>query len=185
MTVSLTRSGGSFHCDDKTRLDHYAYVRQLSQQWLALEKVLGKPMKHLDLLRFIQSMKPSIPAYNELSLAYRRVSFDHQTTIDSQPVVDDMGKAKHQIIVEVTVKGGQAQAKLPATIDMSMPVARAGQEYSFQLDVDPALDTSKQITFTLIFAAKDMIFDTMLTDEAKELREACDELEDLLVIENY
>lgn len=60
MTVIFDAQGAAFHLDDRDGRAVFRYQRTLSPQWQILDAAAGRPMGHVEFVRLLQSLKPSI-----------------------------------------------------------------------------------------------------------------------------
>lgn len=186
MTVIFTELGGKFYPDDKKRLDEWKYERCPSQQWEFLIRHLGRDMKHLEFVRFLQGLRPSILNYAELMREFKKVTFDAKTAVTSQPIIEN-GQAGDQIVFTLETKSGHADTAMPGTVSLRLPFTRGGEKlYNLTIELDVALDENKQVKFRPVVPDMEAIIEDALQDEVEYFTSQVDErLPDLLVLLDY
>ena len=185
MTVIFTENGGTFYPDDKKRLDKWVFERCLSQQWLHLTKGLNRPMSHKDFLRWMQGLRPSLAeGYPLLMREYRKVTFDHNTSVASQPILEN-GKAGALVNITLTTKSGDQDMTMPGGFDIVTSFAKAGeQQYVVPVELDVALNEGR-IEFMPVCPTLESIKDKAIQDEVGFFREATAKLPELLILVDY
>lgn len=137
-TLILTKTGGSFIPQDTGdgRIKH-TYVRAIDPFWRAMAEMAGKPMRHVDFLRFLSSVAPAIENYDALVRQFRKVFFDERNAVTSQPLLDADGKGGNAFAVEFAAKGGTTQTALPGGFVFNVHYARGSEsEYRVEAELD-------------------------------------------------
>lgn len=186
MTVIFTDRGGRFYPDDKRRLDKWEYERCLSQQWKHLTQYLGRDMKHLDFVRFLQGLRPSVTDYISLMREYKKVTFDGKTSVTSQPIIED-GKGGSQVAFTLETKNGQTQAAMPGEIKIDLPYTRGSlHTYELTIELDVYLDDNNQVKFRPVCPDIEAVVEQAIADELEFFKEQTfEKLPELLVLLDY
>jgi hypothetical protein len=170
MTAIFNEEGGVFYPDDEKRIDKWLYKRCHSQQWRWLMQYINKPLKHIDFLRALQGLRPSINAYPEIIREYRKVKFDSSTVVSGQPMLEK-GESGGSIVVTLKTKSGDQEQDMPSSFVVIMPYAKASEtDYEFQLEVDACLNENNEMRFTLLFPDMETIIEQALADEVDYFR---------------
>jgi hypothetical protein len=184
MTVLFNERGGVFYVDDKARLDQWTYERCLSQQWTTLKQHLGRDMKHLEFVRFLQTMRSSIQDYTVISREFKKVTFDGNNSVTSQPIIED-GQAGTQVSFTLNTKNGDTQNYLPGEIKLQMPFTRGGTKlYDLTIELDVALKDNK-VLFCPVVPDIESITEQAISDEVNYFEEQVKSLTELLVLLDY
>ena len=130
MTVTFDANGAYFSPDDRVRLDGYTYRRTFSPEWERITRNIGLPMKHVEFLRLLQSLRHVLANASATIAAFRSVDVSRAAKIASSPTIRD-GKAAVSLAIEMTVNmGGGASTltakELTSTLDFVLPFARGG-----------------------------------------------------------
>lgn len=191
MTVIFTLEGAKFYSNDKKSgtQDKWDFKRCLAQQWdLACRATDNPPMKHLDLLRYIQKLRPSIgESYKDLFNDFKSVSFAGKTIATSQPLLEG-GKSNATLSfnLQADSNSGETHVSLPGVIPLTLQYARAGDVfYQTSLEVDGALDSEDKIKFRLIWPEKEIIIERALKDEVEYFKEQTKNMSKLLTVLSY
>lgn len=185
MTVMFNEKGGVFYPDDAKRLDLWTYERRLSQQWEFLIKNLGRDMKHLDFIRFLQGLRPSMVDYLAISREFKKVTFDGKTSVTSQPIVEN-GQAGEQIAFTLDTKNGETSTAMPAGFKLNLQYARGSSIfYTLEIELDVYLDESKQPRFRPVCPDLEAVIEEAITDELNLFKERVSEKDELLTLLDY
>ena len=190
MTVIFTALGGKFYVDDKENGDTWNYNRTLSQQWEAINRLIDKPMSHIEFIRGLQKIYPSMVDYDVVAPMFRKVSFGGKTKVVSQPIVE-AGKAGRDISFDLDVEGhGQYSEHLPGELRIELQYAKASSmTYPSNLYIDMALEDKEynpKPIFTLVWPEKEIIEERALHDEFLEFQNRLSEkLPNLLAVLDY
>lgn len=183
------QKGAVFSPDDRVRLDSFTYNRTLSQQWRALCAALGRPMPHLEFIRTLQGLRPSIPKYSELMTQFRKIAFGEQVNIVSEPVML-AGKTENTFGISMEAKAGGTltQTSLPSEFHVELQYAR-NSEAVYPLTVELDLTTAakgekKELRFTLVAPDLVNLEQRAVTDEITKFRAAVSDLSRLLILED-
>lgn len=151
----------------------HKYVRRHSPQWRALSEVLGKrtTLTHLQFLRTLQSLRPSIVGYAALYSAYQRISLEAGTKAASAPLVLHDG-AGSSINFTVEVKSGRTEVRLPSEISVEVPLTRFGKKQSFTVEIDAEVKEGGSILFGLIAPDMAIAEEQAIAEEVQSFREA-------------
>lgn len=193
MTVTFREGGAFFSPDDRERLDGYTYGRTLSPEWATIRASLGKPMKHVEFIRVLQSLRSVLVNASTVIRAFRSVDVSRVARIASSPTLQE-GKASVGLAIDLTVKmtgGGETTARqeLPETISFVLPYARGGDkrfEVNAEVFIEVAREGEKE---TLLFGF--LVPDICAVErDARELEVehfcvATQSLPRLLVLENF
>jgi len=144
----------------------HCYTRRYSPQWAELRKVLtaGTKLSHLEFLRALQRLRPSIPEYATIFSAYQRVSLDANTKATNSPLVLRDGGAS-SIAFNVSLKSGTAEVKLPAEFDVILPLTRFGSPQEFAVEVDINVSADGKVLFGLIAPEMDLAEEEAISSE--------------------
>jgi hypothetical protein len=185
MTVIFTESGGVFFPDDERRLDEWHFDRCLSQQWEYLAKHLNRPMFHKQFLRFMQGLRPSLGYhYSTLMRDYRKVTFDNNTSVKSQPILES-GTAGVLVNMTLSTRAGDQEIEMPGGFEINLQFAKAGEKiYTLPVELDVALEDGKP-EFMLVCPTLDSVRDQAIQDEVAFFREATANLPELLILVDY
>lgn len=184
MTVIFTEKGAKFYTDDKLRGDTWAYERSLSQQWSWLLDSINKPMTHLELLRRIQGLKPSITDYRNLFNQFKRVSITNNTVVTSQPILED-GRTNAELVFNMEAKAGsgETQAHMPGELLLTMPYTKGfDKQYEFTIELDGHTDEQSKIRFRLVFPERELVEEAAIADELTYFQEKTSALPNLLTV---
>lgn len=185
MTVIFTEKGGAFYPDDERRLDRWTYERCLSQQWKFLLENLNKEMKHLDFIRFVQGLRPSVINYQALIREFKKVTFDGRTSVTSQPIIED-GQGGSQVSFTLETKNGHTQTAMPGDIAIELPFTRGSdKKYSLIIELDVALNEMDQVRFRPVCPELEVVTEQAIADEVAFFKEQVKEKSDLLVLLDY
>jgi hypothetical protein len=186
-TVTFTSNGATYSPDDEDRRHQFTYRRVLSQQWVALTAILGKPLSHKELIRALQTLKPSITNYDVIISAFRRLTVSKDVKLVSEPVLNESGDSANGYNVQLSVKGGTSETTLPSELDAYLPFARGSQaSYIVPIDVDLSERDGVPI-ITLYAQTLPAIADQAVLDEMKFFDEQMEAtgLKDLLTVVNF
>lgn len=195
MTVTFGPSGAFFSPNDEVRLDGYVYHRAVSPEWTRISANNGKPMKHADFLRLLQSLRHVLANASSTIAAFRSVDVSRAAKIASSPTIRD-GKAAVSLAIEMTVNmgGGAAtttEKQLPSLLDFVLPFARGGS-HELTLEAEVTAEISREgEKETLLFGYVIPDIESVAR-EARE-REVCDfrialkeaGLTRVLILENF
>lgn len=185
MTVVFDVDGGIFYPDDKKRLDRWNYARCLSQQWEHLTEHLNQDMRHLDFIRFLQGLRPSILDYPSIMKEFKKVTFDARTSVTSQPIIED-GQAGSQVSFILDTKNGKTQTQMPAAIMVHLPFVRgSATNYDLTIELDVALDRNEQVVFRPVCPEIETVTEQAINDEFQVFKNSTQDLKDLLVLLDY
>lgn len=186
-TVTFTSAGATYSPDDDDRRHLFTYKRVLSQQWLALKAVLGKPMSHKDLIRALQTLSPSIVDYPLVMASFRRLVVSKDVKLVSEPTLNETGDSANGYNVHLSLKGGTTETTLPSSITLRLQYARGG-DATYDVPVEVDLTAKDDVPVVTLFAPLiDAIADQAVMDEMKAFDEAMDRtgLKELLVVVNF
>lgn len=194
MTVTFREGGAFFSPDDRERLDGYIYIRTLSPEWATIRGALGKPMKHVEFLRLLQSLRSVLVNAGTVIRAFRAVDVSRVARIASSPTLQE-GKASVGLAVDLLVKmtgGGETTARqeLPEAISFVLPYARGGDkrfEVNAEVFIEVAREGEKE-TLHFGFLVPDIcaVERDAREAEVEDFRAATQELlPRLLVLENF
>lgn len=193
MTVTFREGGAFFSPDDRERLDGYTYSRTLSPEWATIRASLGKPMKHVEFLRLLQSLRSVLVNASAVIRAFRAVDVSRVARIASSPILQE-GKASVGLAVDLIVKmtgGGETTARqeLPETIGFFLSYARGGQK-KFELNAEVFIEVAREgekETLLFGFLVPDICAVERDAREAEvaDFRALTESLPRLLVLENF
>lgn len=185
MTAVFTQKGGVFYPDDKKRLDQWTYERTLSQQWEYLLQRLGRDMKHLEFVRFLQGLRPSVQDYSLLMRDYKKVTFDGKTRVSSQPVIEN-GQGGSQVSFVLETKNGTTEEAMPGAFVLELPFTKGGAKtYQLTIELDVALDENQQVKFRPVCPDLEAVTEEAISDEVAYFKEHVAEMSELLVLLDY
>lgn len=150
----------------------HKYVRRRSPQWRTLESALavGTKMTHLQFLRTLQSLRPSIENYPAVYSAYQRISLEAGVKATSAPQVMH-GDAGSTLNFTVDVKSGKADVKLPAEFVVNIPLTRFGEVQRFAVEVDAEVkQDGGAILFGLIAPEMQLAEEAAVANEVASFR---------------
>ena len=150
----------------------HQYVRRRSPQWRTLEAALnvGTKMTHLQFLRTLQSLRPSIEGYSAVYSAYQRISLEAGVKATSAPQVMH-GDAGSTLNFTVDVKSGKADVKLPAEFIVNIPLTRFGEVQHFAVEVDAEVkQDGGAILFGLIAPEMQLAEEAAVANEVERFR---------------
>ncbi len=185
--IIMVNGGAVFVPDIVDIREQFSYRRKLSDQWTTLGALVARqPSTHKEFARALQGLRPSIPGYSALALAYRSIALDGSTKVLSEPILT-RGTKGNSYEFRVSVKGGETGAELPVEIPMRMPVVKGSvQEYEFTAEVDVDFNEG-EVSFSLVVPGLQQIVQQVEDDEASWLRTALKSsgLGDIPVLSNY
>jgi len=190
MTVIFGKDGAVFHLDDRDGRTAFHYQREISWQWQALQEA-AKPREHLDFIRLLQKLRPSIVEYRRVLLEFRKVSFSQSVRVDSAPTLEN-GKAGlvHELEVHAKGNSGPTKVNLPSSIHLVLPFAQ-GSEKQFKTEAEVAIELAggngdqKRIVFSLTFADSFSLKEEAIAHEVAWFREKTASLTRLSILEDY
>lgn len=192
--ATINDTGGDFKPfggmpDATGRFYTITYRRSYTQGWNLLRKNLGVQLEQVPFVRLIQGLRPFFTdktEYSNVLASFRRVTFNENNQVTSNPFLEE-GKAKRQITLEVSVKGGPGQqAYLPAGFKLLIPVS-SGRMFEVELEIDAILRVDRKIVFSLFSADAARIEEEVRDGEVRFLKETAsttEGAEQLLVIRN-
>lgn len=177
--VIFDGSGASFFTGltaDGYEREQHVFSRRPSPQWSALTAALGDAMNHVQFLRTLQRLKPSIVDYPKLYGAFARVSFRKDMDVVSAPTVL-AGDAGSKIEIKLAMKGGTGDLQLPGEFKVTMPLTRFGKSATFEVLIDAELTSdSKTIVFRLASPEMDVALEQLIAHEVSAFRELVSEV---------
>lgn len=170
MTVIFNRSGAEFHPDDKIRRDQWTYKRVDSQQYEALKALLSGSKNHVNSLRRIQALRPSIDGADALLRQMRKVQITTGTKVVSAPLCrEDDTNTGGSIEWTTAAEGGPTtKTKIPAGFQVKLPIVRGSEKlYTFDVEIEAFLGGDEKNTVAFSFTAPelDQIIDQAVADE--------------------
>lgn len=190
MTVVWGAKGAMLYLDDRDQRIVFRYKRTLSPQWEAMCLLAGSPCGHLDFIRRLRPLAPSLQDSPEIIGAYRRVHMAAATNIMSSPVLED-GKAGYSYAVQVQVSGRAAETRLPAECVFRLPFARGSPRFydvQAEISVDAVAERGsdkKTLAFGVTLPELSSVMDQAITDELADFRKAVAAVSRLCILEDY
>lgn len=192
MTVSFTQEGGTFDADVRVIRDDFTFKRKLSPQFELLMQSAGKPFGHVEFLRLLQALRPSIPTFKEFFREFRKINFNQRTEIVSAPIVE-RGEAGSSISIAFEAKSTGAKgvpARLPGEVEMVMAFARGSdRKYKHTVEIEASLEggpENPQLKFRLVFVDRDIILEKAVDDEIEFFKkEIKAKVPELLVLRDF
>lgn len=193
MTVTFGGCGAHFSPNDQERLDNYTYQRVLSPEWKKIREALGKPMKHVEFLRLLQSLRGVLVNAGTVIRAFRAVDVSRVARFASSPTLQE-GKASVGLAIDLLVKmqgGGETTARLelPENIGFVLPFARGGDrkwELNAEVFIEVAREGEKEtLNFGFLVPDIEAVERDARELEVEEFRVATQSLPRLLVLENF
>lgn len=193
MTVTFQKNGALFSADDRERLDVYTFTRELSPEWRTIRGVLGKPMKHVEFLRLLQSLRGVLVNAGTVIRAFRAVDVSRVARFASSPTLQE-GKASVGLAIDLLVKmtgGGETTARLelPENIAFVLPFARGGDrkwELNAEVFIEVVREGEKEtLNFGFLVPDIEAVERDARELEVEQFRVATQTLPRLLVLENF
>lgn len=165
---------GDEDAEDRGRVaTKHRFVRRHSPQWSTLAAALkaGTTMTHLQFLRVLQSLRPSIVNYAAIYSAYQRISLEAGAKATSAPIVM-LGDSGATLALTVEVKSGKAEVKLPSEFAVEIPLTRFGAKQSFTVEVDAQVKQENgALLFGLIAPEMALAEEAAIVGEVESFRE--------------
>lgn len=185
MTVIFDKSGAHLHLDDRDGRTVFRYEREISWQWKALQEA-AQPREHLQFIRQLQKLRPTIVDYLKVLTEFRKVSFSAQTRVESAPTLEE-GRAGIVHSIEFEAKNGKTRAELPSSIHCVLPFAQ-GSKKLFESAVEVAVELNEQtkkVQFALSFADAFALTEEAISHEVEWFRGQVADLKLLSILEDY
>lgn len=190
MTVGFTQKGGYFSCNDNIPSGDYQYHRKLSALWTTITSYLGRELSHADLLIFIQTIKlafKDIETYAEAYAALKEFKTSVNAVYVSRPIPIE-GRAGFYNSMDVNFGNGKkGSLQIPETLSLLTPFAKGTTEkYELPVMLLPIYKgEGSGSVFKLICPELEAIEEKAILDEVELFRSETEELEDLLILEDY
>jgi hypothetical protein len=163
--VYFSRSGGTFLPTPDQPANRFLYYRRDAKPKTILAGLLGKPRAHGEFIRDLQRIREWVVDGTKLLQAYRSVSVDSTTRIESSPILVN-GKAGVAIRFDVETRSGLVEASLPSTFSVLI------SPYEVPVQIDAALSPKGELTFTLVSPEFELIDEKIVADEMAAFRSA-------------
>lgn len=185
-TASFTLQGGTFTADDDFVEGICHFSRTKSQQWERLASVVDSELSHEQFLKVLQSLKASMPDFNEIYRKYVKIRIIGASEVNSSPIYEK-GEAESGYKVKYTLdNGGAAEETFPSEFKVLLPYSK-GSESKYELTVETLfLNTEDaKIRVRLICPEFEKTEETAIFDEKVKYSDALAEATELLILENY
>jgi len=193
MTVIFEPNGASFFPDDVTRRDSWVYARRFTDQFEKFREMIGKKLGHLDLLRAIQRLRPSVIDYKSVIRSFQKINLTKEVKVVSAPMVQDGATGGSlQWAVQATSNGTTEKCAVPSEITFTLPVVQGSNVlYSFTAELEIAFEEnngSAKGYFSLICPDVDAVLNGVYEDEVKQFEKSVTEeakLSSVLILRNF
>ncbi len=190
MTVIFGQNGATLYTNDllKAEQDCWEFERRFTHLWNVIQKIVGKEFTHKGLLDVVDSVRNSIPGFENLFQTMAKLKASKKLHYASNPVFEN-GQQGGDFAWEFKLDSTSSTEKAvcPASIPFKGKIVRGSEtEYEFQVNVMPRFNEAEgRIIFSLSMPGVDMVLDQVREDEYQSFIERIKPLPELLILRNY
>lgn len=186
-TAIFNKTGGLFFPGADTRT-FVTFARQLHPAMAALA-LLQQKNDHASFCLLIDRLRPWVAEYTAIRSALRRIRFDKNVTMTSQPRLID-GSSKQEFVVEMSVSGAEPSSgvKIPANLSIYAPFTTDEAVWvDAQMEIDIVFDDQKRTSsWQCVWPGAEMAHSRAVREEVSKFSEALREggLSKVLIVED-
>lgn len=185
-TVSINLDGGVFSPDDNFGETTFKFHRLNSQQWEVIRGAINQTMSHKQFLLFLQSIKPSIPNFQEFFKSFAILRLVGKSKLTSNPIITENGQEESYTCTYKLEDGTDGEERFPTGFPVRVPFAKAGDKlYTFDIELLLSRNEYDQISITVLCPLFENVEEDAIIDEAEYIKAETKEFEELLVLSDF
>lgn len=182
-TVKLNLDGGYFIADENFGEGITHFERLNSQQWEIVKNGINKIYDHKTFLLFLQKLKPSISAFNEVFKQFATLRIIGQTELTSNPIFTEDGQNSGFSCRYKLEDGCDGEDTFPTGFNVNVAFAKAGTfKYDLPIDLLFTRSADNELNIEVLCPTFENIEELAIIDEANYIKSEAEEYENLLII---